>query len=242
VNAHHWRGSKFAIVLSANDPRVVSLVTLIQSGDTSGLMALLRDHLSLVTNRFGDEEMSRTVLHIATDWPGHFPRVADTIAILVDAGALVNARFAGSHRETPLHWAASSNDVEAITALLKAGADIEADGAVLTDGTPLSDAVVFAQWNAAHLLVENGATMTIWQAAALGEVLEMQRHLESSSITEQDITNACWHACRAGQLKAVQALTGRGADIDWLGYDQMTSREAASASDNADLVMWLLSR
>jgi ankyrin repeat protein len=46
-----------------------------------------------------------------TDWPGHYPDGPQTIALLVDAGADVNARFTGSHRETPLHWAASNNDV-----------------------------------------------------------------------------------------------------------------------------------
>jgi len=183
--------------------------------------------------------MSRTALHIATDWPGHYPNVAQTIALLVGAGAPVDGRFAGPHRETPLHWAASSDDVEAVDALLDAGADIEADGAVHTQGTPLSDAVIFAQWNAARRLVERGATMTIWQAAALGETAEVHHLLDTVPNTDQDITNACWHACRAGQLETVQALVARGADLDWLGYDDLTSRQAGVASGNASLTAWL---
>ena len=83
------------------------------------------------------------MLHLATDWPGHLPRVGETIALLAAAGAPVDGRFAGPHEETPLHWAASCDDIAALDALLDAGADIEADGAVLTGGTPLSDAVVF---------------------------------------------------------------------------------------------------
>ena len=63
------------------------------------------------------------------------------------AGADVNARFTGPHTETPLHWAASSDDVEALDALLDAGADIEGDGAVIGGGTPIADAVAFGQWN-----------------------------------------------------------------------------------------------
>jgi ankyrin repeat protein len=54
-------------------------------------------------------------------------------------------------RRDPLHWAASSNDVVAIDALLDLGADIEAAGAIFTGGAPLSDAVVFANWEAALL-------------------------------------------------------------------------------------------
>jgi ankyrin repeat protein len=87
--------------------------------------------------------MSRCALHVATDFPGHRRNTAAVIALLVERGADVDARFAGPHRETPLHWAASNDDVEAIDALVAAGADLESDGAVLTGGSPLDDAVVF---------------------------------------------------------------------------------------------------
>lgn len=38
--------------------------------------------------------MTRSLLHVATDWPGHFPNVASTIATLVEAGADDAAAFA----------------------------------------------------------------------------------------------------------------------------------------------------
>lgn len=231
-------------MLAADDPRVVSLTELVRVGDGAGLRELLAQHPSLTTERFGDATMSRTALHVATDWPGHHPRVAETIALLVAAGAAVDGRFAGPHTETALHWAASSDDVDAIDALLDAGADIEADGAVLTGGTPLADAVVFAQWNAARRLVQRGATMTVWQAAALGETDELTRLLDAGTfdagtIGEGDVTNACWHACRAGQLAAVRTLVARGADLDWLGHDELTCRQAGLASGSDDLIAWL---
>jgi len=47
----------------------------------------------------------RTLLHVATDWPGGFPNSAATVAALIEHGAGVNARFTGAHTETPLHWA-----------------------------------------------------------------------------------------------------------------------------------------
>jgi len=59
-------------------------------------------------------------------------------------------------------------DVAVLDALLDGGADIEAPGAVFTGGTPMSDAVVFAQWKAARRLLERGACTTFSQAAALG--------------------------------------------------------------------------
>ena len=216
---------------------MLALVDAVRSGDVEVLRALSTDP-SVAADRYGDETTSRTALHVATDWPGRFPHVTETIAVLVAAGAPVDGRFIGDHRETPLHWAASADDVEAIAALLDAGADIEADGAVLTDGTPLADAVVFAQWNAARLLVDRGATMTIWQAAALGESQTLSGLLDAAS--PQEITNSCWHACRAGQLDAVEMLVDRDADLDWLGHEAMTSRDAGLASGNDGLVAWLL--
>ena len=114
------------------------------------------------------EGNTRTLMHVATDWPGHYPWVAATIAKLLEAGADVNGRASGSHTETPLHWAASSDDVDALDALLDAGADIEADGAVIAGGTPLDDAVAFGQWHTARRLVERGAYANLFNAAASG--------------------------------------------------------------------------
>jgi ankyrin repeat protein len=39
------------------------------------------------------------------------------------ARAAVEARFTGRHTETPLRWAASSDDVEVLDALIERGAD-----------------------------------------------------------------------------------------------------------------------
>ena len=68
---------------------------------------------------------------------------------------LVHGQRVGSPETAP-HWAASSDDVIVLDALLEHGADIEATGAVFTDGTAMSDAVVFAQWRAARRLLDRG--------------------------------------------------------------------------------------
>ena len=81
--------------------------------------------------------------------------------------------------------------------------------------------------------------MTIWQAAAVGHTTELARWLAGSAVTADEVTNACWHACRAGQLDTARMLTERGADVDWLGYDHLTARQAALVAGNADLVLWL---
>lgn len=230
----------------STDPIAISLTAAIQTGNVGALEELLaRDsglaHLRIVA----PDGVERSPLHVATDWPGHWPNVAAIIQILVAAGADLNARMSphpkdASCVETPLHWAASSNDVVAIDALLDAGADIEATGAIFTGGTPLSDAVVFANWAAAHRLVERGAIPTWWQAAALGMIgVVRARWLQEPPPTRDEITRAFWHACRGGQQVTAAYLLEKRADPRWLGWDGKTPVEAAMESGDAGLLAWL---
>ena len=167
--------------IDPRDPIAVAAAQAIHSGDVGALEQLLDENPGLATARLGDDDpagMSRTLLHVATDWPGHFPNGPATIAALVEAGADVDARFHGPHAETPLHWAASSDDVEVLDALLDAGADIDAPGGVIGGGTPLADARAFGQWKAARRLVARGARVTLDDAATLG-LMDRVRTIES---------------------------------------------------------------
>ena len=114
----------------------------------TALERLLREHPELATARLGRPEAAtaRTLLHVVTDWPGHVPDAARKIAAARRGRRRRQRPLHRSAPETPLHWAASSDDVEALDALLDAGADLEADGAVIAGGTPMADAVAFAQW------------------------------------------------------------------------------------------------
>jgi len=150
--------------IDTEDPVAKAAVAAIHAGDIEAMRRLLQEYPGLAAARLGtapegsDPGMSRSLLHVVTDWPGHYPNGAAMVALLVEAGADVNARFTGPHTETPLHWAASADDVEVLDALIDAGADVEAPGAVIAGGTPLSDAVAFGQWQAAQRLVARGAT------------------------------------------------------------------------------------
>jgi ankyrin repeat protein len=196
----------------------VEAVASIHKGDVAGLKRLLREHPGLPTARLGTEGpdgMTRTLLHVATDWPGHFPSGAATIAVLADASADLNARFSGPHTETPLHWAASSDDVVVLDALLDAGADIEARGAVIGGGTPLSDATAFGQWNAARRLLERGAEPTFWESATMGLTDRVQAAFAADPApSSEDVTEAFWGACHGGQLAMARCLRDQGADIN----------------------------
>ena len=227
-------------LVSADDPIVVSAVAAIQEGDVAILRALLAEHPYLVTASIGNERGgSRTLLHVLTDWPGHFPRGAETVRILVAAGADANAKFSGSHTETPLHWAASSDDVGVLDALLDAGADIEARGAVIGSGTAMADATAFGQWKAARRLLDRGATTTLWESAALGLLDRVQHFLSTESVAGDEVTAAFWGACHGGHLEVAQYLLDQGADRNWIGWDELTPLDAAERSDADDVAAWL---
>ena len=233
--------------IAKDDPLGRATVEAIQCGDLGTLKRLLDNHPGLATTRIGGGSSAcqpatstRTLLHIATDWPGHFPNAAATVAMLVDAGADVNARFHGRHTETPLHWAASSDDVEVLDALIDLGADIEAPGAVIGGGTPLADAVAFGQWRAARRLIERGARANLWQAAALGLMDRVRQFFEYGAPSPAaEITKAFWCACHGGQRESAAYLLERGADINWVGFDELTPLDAARRSGAADVARWL---
>ncbi len=236
-------------VIAVDDPLAVAAVEAIHHGDVDTLRQLLHEHPELASARLGvegdddPEAMARSLLHVATDWPGHYPNGPVIVSVLVDAGADVNARFTGPHTETPLHWAASSDDVAVLDALLDAGADIEASGGVIAGGTPLADAVAFGQWNAARRLVERGAVANLWQAAALGLMDRVRDTVEASEPPSADeITGALWCACHGGQRSTAEYLVHRGGDVNWIGWDDLTPLDAARRADADDLADWLVKR
>jgi ankyrin repeat protein len=110
--------------------------------------------------------------------------------VLVNAGADVNATFQGHHSETPLHWAANSNDVEALDALLDGGANIETRGGVIGGGTPIDDAVAFKQWKTAQRLVERGAHVNFWHSAALGLIDRVEQQFGDRLPSQDEINHA----------------------------------------------------
>jgi uncharacterized protein len=227
--------------LSPDGPLARTVTEVIRSGEAVVLEQLLREHPGLANARIGDPErgQSRTLLHVVTDWPGNVPEAGGKIRVLVAAGADVNARFTGPHTETPLHWAASSDDIEALDALLDAGADIEAEGAIIAGGTPMADAVAFGQWKAARRLLERGAHANLWQAAALGLFDRVRDELTQTEPTQDELDNALWCAAHGGRRDTAELLISRGADPAWVGHDDLTPAAAAERSEAHELAAWL---
>jgi hypothetical protein len=221
-------------------PADAEAVDAVHTGNVAALQQLLSDHPDLATARLGGHG-GRTLLHVATGWPGHFPNVAATIAVLARAGVDPDAPSLGEHAETPLHWAASSDDVDAVDALLDVGANIDAAGGVIGGGSPLADATAFGRWAAARRLVDRGARATFWEASALGLLAQVQQHVDHHAPSADDITSSLWGACHGGQLETAKYLLGCGADvvINWFGFDGLTPLDAAQRSEAEHVVSWL---
>ena len=221
------------------------IVDAIQKGETTRLDKLLSTDNELASARIDprEEDSRRSLLHIATDWPGHFPNVAETIKILVSHGADPNAEINGPDTETPLHWAASSNDVEAIDALLDAGANMDVQGAVIAGGDPLEDAVGFQNWKAARRLVERGAKTKLGDEAALGLMDKIAKRFDDDPLpSPESINYSFWNACCAGQIESAKYLHEKGADVNWSpDWCEENSLDSAIKHKYDELTDWLKS-
>jgi hypothetical protein len=188
----------------------------------------------------------RTPLHVATDWPGYFPDAPAAARLLIEAGADPNAQSSGRAPETPLHWAASSDDVDVAEVLIEAGADLEMPGGSI--GTPLDNACGYGCWNVARRLVERGARVDkLWHAAALGLVTRTEQLLSADPAPDAEEVNAAfWQACHGGQLRTAQVLLRAGADPEFIP-SYANGRGALDAAGGPDtrrelLMTWLQER
>ncbi len=123
------------------------------------LTSLPRCWLMIANSRTSSPRTTRgRCFNHATDWPGHWDNVADSIHLLVQAGANVEVRFPSDSpkvAETPLHWAASSGDAAAVEALLDAGATVDVFGGIFGGCTPFAEAIIFENYDAARLLLDH---------------------------------------------------------------------------------------
>jgi uncharacterized protein len=226
----------------------IELRRAVRAGDVEAIQGLLRDNPGLASARLGPEGSSTTPLLLVADWPGYFPNGPRIARLLIEAGADPDARTAdppssADPGETPLHWAASSDDVDVAEVLIDGGADIEApDGSI---GSPLDNAVGYACWHVARLLVARGARVDkAWHAAALGMLGRLEAILGTDPQPEE-VSQAFWHACTGGQRRAAEYLLSRGADLNWEpDYAQGTPLDTASGmgTRQENVITWLRER
>lgn len=229
------------ITLPGDDPVAIRLVLAIRGGDTGAVGRLLADKPRLARARLAERGGTRTPLHVVTDWPGYFPGGPEIVRLLIGAGADPDAVTTPKPAETPLHWAASSDDSDVAAALIDGGADIEKpDGSI---GTPLDNAIGYSCWHVARLLAVRGARVDkLWHAAALGMLTRMEELLAQGHEAGDEISQAFWHACAAGQRRSAEYLRAQGADLAWVpGYAEGRPLDAASSpgTRQENVITWL---
>jgi uncharacterized protein len=233
--------------LPHGDPVAVELTQAIHQGDLDALRRILVARPELATVRMigrkGLEGGWRTPLHAATDWPGYFRAAPSTVAVLLEAGGNPNDDSGGDCPETPLHWAASTDDVDVAVVLIDGGADLSTPGGSI--GTQLDNAIGYGCWHVARLLVERGAPVdALWHAAALGMLDRLEELLAATPPpTTDDVNNAFFQACSGGQRRAVERLLAAGADINTSPdyANGLTALDQASSPDTRreQLTEWL---
>jgi uncharacterized protein len=240
------RGQETGKGIPSDDRVAVELLRAVRTGDVAAIRGLLRSDPALASARIvGKDGGSGTPLHLVTDWPGYFPKGPEIVRLLLDGGADPNALTAGRDSpgpgdETPLHYAASSDDVDVAEALIDGGADIEVpDGSI---GTPLDNAIGYGCWHVARLLVARGARVDkAWHAAALGMLGRLETLLAGGA-RPADVSQAFWHACTGGQRRAAEYLLSRGADLNWEpDYAHGTPLDAAGglSTRQENVISWL---
>jgi hypothetical protein len=224
---------------------VDELVVAIHVGDVDSVQRLLASDADLAATRIGGGRGTQTLLHVVAGWPGYYPNGPEIAHMLIQFGAAVDARTTArgvtDTGETPLHWTASNDDVDVARVLIDGGANIEApDGSI---GTPLENAIGYACWGVARLLVERGAKVEkLWTAGALGLVQRLHELLDGDQFGPEDVSQGFWHACAAGQRRAAEFLLGRGAELNWVpDYASGTPLDATQggATQQENVITWL---
>ncbi len=137
----------------------------IRSGDVRKLAQLLAENPELVHIRV---IRNRTLFNQLADWPGRWPRRLESAALLIAAGADINAR-SDIHEtaETTLQEAVSCYDASLTELIVEAGAS--PDG-LDDDRRPMAEALFYQAPAAAKVLVDHGATIDLEFAAGLGRL------------------------------------------------------------------------
>lgn len=238
------------MIVRADDPLAGAVIRALKEGDLESLQKLIDAHPGLPIARLRDARGSKTLLHVVTDWPGFFPNGPSLVKRLIAAGANPDARTEGGPApETPLHWAASSDDVEVAEALVDGGADIAARGGSIAGGTALENAVGYGCWRVARLLLNCGAHVEkLWHAAGLGMTARVEQFFQASSPPSLDeVNSAFWQACHGGHRRTAEYLLARGAELNGAPpYARQTPLGIASSggldTGRRALVEWLRSQ
>jgi hypothetical protein len=203
----------------------------IRSGNPHELSRLLAEHPELARIRV---IRGRTLFNQLADWPGCWPRRLESAALLINAGADVNARAGtADNDETTLQEAVSCYDTALTELIIEAGGS--ADG-LDDDRRPLAQALFYEAGDAAKVLIKHGATIDLEFAAGLGRMDLLPTFFDADGTLlpaagvhhppvntpeppaegagSELLEQALVYACITGQREAAAYLVDRGADVN----------------------------
>ena len=161
------------------------------------------------------------VAHAAGSDAADAAQKKDMTALRTLVGKRANVNLPQADGTTALHWAVHWNDADAVTMLLRAGADPKV--ANRYGATPLSEAVTAGSPAMIEALLKAGA--------------------DPKALTTKDGETVLMTAARAGNLEAVRMLLDRGADVNAREtYKGQTALMWAAAERHAPVVKLLLER
>lgn len=224
----------------------------VKNADLEQLQSLLQQYPYLINARAPENRpeyrKGASLLHILSAPPGHIRNRTQIAEFLIRKGSDVNSRLQYSRGDTPLHWAARSDDIELIEVFLKHRADIESKGSVIESGSPLHVAIHFGSRNAAKYLAEKGADVhSAPLAAGLGKI-ELFRTLvssESMQLPRYKITlmylKSFNYAVFNQQFTLADQLLLTGVDINGRhGMDNYTLLHLVAMRGSAPMAKYLL--
>ena len=142
---------------------------------------------------------------------------------------------------TPLHWAAVKSSPEVARILLRYRADVNADS--YDEGTPLLDAALLGDKAMARLLIDNGATVDVFAASALGMKDKLQELLKGDPslvwVTMHGGQTALHLAARTGQVGSAELLLAEKANVNATDQSGQTPLDYAIAA-NQDAIVKML--
>ncbi|QDT87672.1 ankyrin repeat domain-containing protein [Gimesia chilikensis] len=149
---------------------------------------------------------------------------------------------------TPLHWAARTGNCALARLLLSYGADVNAVDQ--SGGTCLLEASHPGPWKSEpaadliQLLLDQGAHVDLFQAAALGELRQLNKLLDQdpgliNKLDSQGKT-ALYRAAQNNQLAAVQLLVERGANLSRSDPVSIAALHRTSQECSDELIQYLI--
>ena len=144
-----------------------------------------------------------------------------------------------------LHEAIQKGDLAAASALVSADASLVAGGGA-AGMPPLMLSIYMKQSAIAKMLIDHGATVDCYAAAALGDTPRLREMLASDAAKLVEHSSDGWTvlhlACFFGQLETVEMLLEKGANVRDQSANTMANQplHAAAAGRHGEIVAMLL--